>query len=187
MSLTGGGESPKSTQSVQSNQRVPTPDIKDFKFSVHINPFPEDSARKDPVLRVLEDWVQWKDKYGNDVDIFNFRAADNGHYIGITDETDSYVKRQYRYVTDSGSEHILQEYDIGYGGACYGTYWIPAEPGELTVRYTDFYIRENSHTLTPMNSDWSAPLRITHGFQVNDNPYEPGAVATDPYIPIEKM
>ena len=164
----------------------PIPDLSDFQYSVHLNPEPDRSERRDPVLYIVEHWIQWYDKYDNPVNAWD-RYSERGQWNWIVDGLQSAVQMEWEYTTDSGHVEILQQYEIGYSGPrSTGTsFYIPAEPGNLRMRLIDYAVGPYD----PVNvcSEWSEPHRITHGFQYDDDPFAPDAIMTEPYIPIEKM
>ena len=162
---------------------VPISDLSQFKIYVQVNPFPEDSGRPDPVLRILQDYLQYYDRYDNKVDAFD-RAADRAEYNGLLDADGMYAQREWKYVTDDGEIETPSPYTVGFGNG-YDDFFIPAKPGRLYMRYVNFSVNSSTHEMA--DGEWSEPLRITHGYNVHDRPFEPHVIFTDPYIPIERM
>ena len=169
---------------------APAPDINFFKCWVHENPLPDRTDTESyPVLKVLEQWMVHLDKNGDEI-AFGHR----NHHYSIpsddypTDQGGSPVQLEWRYVTDSGEDIILEQYPIGYnwrGALPFIDYYIRAEPGNLYVRYKNFqtvHWNSDSKVMGP----WSEPKRITHGFQTHDQPHLPTSPFTEPYIAIER-
>ena len=169
---------------------IPAPDINQFQFWVHANPHPDHlNTLPYPVLKVVEDWMEYYDKDGNIVS-----HSDEGVEYSLhnrnwpEDDGGMIVHLEWGYTTDSGESIILEEYPIQYdwAGGAFRDYYIRAESGELRVRYKDY----NNMRLNPdykATGPWSEPKRITHGFEVDDTPNLPDSRFTEPYIAIERL
>ena len=162
----------------------PTPRISDFKLGVFQNAFYNCNHPDKLILGIHQHWIEWVDDKGNKVSP-RTRRAWMGSWVYDTDAWDSYLKFQWMFTADDGTREECKMYEIGFAPSDMERYYIPAKTGFLQLRFVDFAVSKYGDTV---NTPWSEPVRLTHGYQAMDDPWAPNSILLEgPYIPIERL